>query len=183
MIRRACVDELPRRGVVAMELHKTKNDDNVPLSCSFVSPAGLSPPSKSCRAAARRRRSTSPVLLTRSRLSLRRSTNCRRYLCRCLLNPAGQAAEERLKSRRPATTKWERQQWKVVAVFLRGAQWCPLEEDPNTSWRLWCWRARKQAWSAPREIALPHLDRAEELGMSYRKGDCTLEIIEQGRYL
>lgn len=54
--------------------------------------------------------------------------------------------------------------------------------DPDASWRLWCWRrARKRAWSVPREVALSRLARAEELGMSYR--DYTLEIMERGRYL
>jgi hypothetical protein len=59
----------------------------------------------------------------------------------------------------------------------------PLEEDdPDASWRLWCWRrARKRAWSAPREIALRRLARAQELGMTYRQ--YTLEILERGRYL
>jgi len=59
----------------------------------------------------------------------------------------------------------------------------PLEDDdPGASWRLWCWRrARKRAWSAPREIALRRLARAEELGMTYRA--YTLEILERGRHL
>ncbi len=59
----------------------------------------------------------------------------------------------------------------------------PLEEhDPGASWRLWCWRrARKRAWSAPREVALRRLARAEELGMTYR--EYTLEILERGRHL
>jgi hypothetical protein len=49
-------------------------------------------------------------------------------------------------------------------------------------WRLWCWRrAHKRAWSAPREIALRRLARAELLGMSYH--DYTLEILERGRHL
>lgn len=56
------------------------------------------------------------------------------------------------------------------------------ENDPDASWRLWCWRrARKRAWSAPREIALLRLARAEELGMTYR--EYTLEILERGRHL
>lgn len=56
------------------------------------------------------------------------------------------------------------------------------EPDPNASWRLWCWRrAHKKAWSAPREVALRRLARAEELGMTYR--EYTLEILERGRYL
>ena len=59
----------------------------------------------------------------------------------------------------------------------------PLEEaDPNVSWRLWCWRrAHKKAWTAPREIALRRLARAEALGMSYR--EYTVEILERSRYL
>lgn len=59
----------------------------------------------------------------------------------------------------------------------------PLEvRDPDASWRLWCWRrARKRAWSAPREVALRRLARAEELGMTYR--EYTLEILERGRHL
>lgn len=59
----------------------------------------------------------------------------------------------------------------------------PLEEpDPNAAWRLWCWRrAVKQAWSAPREVVLRRLARAEALGMTYRA--YTLEILEHGRYL
>ena len=55
------------------------------------------------------------------------------------------------------------------------------EDDDPANWRLWCWRrARKRAWSAPREIALRRLERAEALGMSYH--DYTLEILERGRY-
>ncbi len=59
----------------------------------------------------------------------------------------------------------------------------PLQDDdPDASWRLWCWRrAHKRAWSAPREIALRRLARAEELGMTYHA--YTLEILERGRYL
>jgi hypothetical protein len=56
------------------------------------------------------------------------------------------------------------------------------DDDPDASWRLWCWRrAHKRAWSAPREIALRRLARAEERGMTYR--DYTLEILERGRHL
>jgi hypothetical protein len=55
------------------------------------------------------------------------------------------------------------------------------DEDP-AGWRLWCWkRAKKKAWSAPPEIALRRLARAEELGMTYR--EYTLEILERGRHL
>lgn len=60
----------------------------------------------------------------------------------------------------------------------------PLEdEDPGAvSWRLWCWRrAHRKAWSAPREITLRRLERAEALGMSYHA--YTLEILERGRHL
>ncbi len=62
----------------------------------------------------------------------------------------------------------------------------PLDDDdPDpgaTSWRHWCWRrAHKKAWKAPREIALRRLERAEELGMSYK--EYTLEIMERGKYL
>jgi hypothetical protein len=57
------------------------------------------------------------------------------------------------------------------------------EEDAGTLlWRSWAWRrAHKKAWSAPREIALRRLARAEELGMSYK--EYTLEIMERGKYL
>jgi hypothetical protein len=55
-------------------------------------------------------------------------------------------------------------------------------EDPDASWRLLCWkRAHKKTWSAPREVALRRLARAEALGMTYR--EYTLEILERGRYL
>lgn len=60
----------------------------------------------------------------------------------------------------------------------------PLEDEDlgAVSWRQWCWtRARKKAWSVPREVALSRLARAEELGMSYR--EYTLEIMERGKYL
>jgi hypothetical protein len=58
----------------------------------------------------------------------------------------------------------------------------PLEEDPGVSWRLYCWkRAKKRAWSVPREVALSRLARAEALGMSYR--EYALEIMERGLYL
>jgi hypothetical protein len=55
--------------------------------------------------------------------------------------------------------------------------------DPEESWRHWCWkRAVKRAWKTPpREIALRRLERAEELGISYR--EYTLEILERGVYL
>lgn len=58
----------------------------------------------------------------------------------------------------------------------------PLQEDPGASWRLHCWtRAKKRAWSVPREVALSRLARAEELGMTYN--EYTLEIMERGQYL
>ncbi len=59
----------------------------------------------------------------------------------------------------------------------------PLDPpDPDASWREWCWRrARKRAWSVPREVALSRLARAEALGLTYR--EYTLEIMERGRYL
>ena len=62
----------------------------------------------------------------------------------------------------------------------------PLEaddpDDANASWRSYCWRrAHKRAWSAPREVALRRLARAEALGMTYR--EYTLEILERGRHL
>ena len=54
--------------------------------------------------------------------------------------------------------------------------------DPDAAWRLWCWRrAHKRAWSAPPEVALRRLARAQALGMTYR--EYTLEILERGRYL
>jgi hypothetical protein len=57
----------------------------------------------------------------------------------------------------------------------------PLDSDDPAGWRLWCWRrARKRAWSAPREVALRRLERAEALGVTYR--EYTLEILERGRY-
>lgn len=56
-------------------------------------------------------------------------------------------------------------------------------EDPDGAWRLFCWRqAHRRAWKTPpREIALRRLQRAEELGMTYR--EYTLEILERGRHL
>lgn len=57
-----------------------------------------------------------------------------------------------------------------------------VENDDPAQWRLWCWkRARKKAWSVPREVALRRLERAEDLGLSYR--EYTLEIMERGKYL
>jgi len=59
----------------------------------------------------------------------------------------------------------------------------PLDDpDPAFGWRLHCWRrARKAAWSAPREVVQRRLARATALGMSYRA--YTLEILERGKYL
>ena len=58
----------------------------------------------------------------------------------------------------------------------------PLEEPDPGGGRLFLWRrAKKRAWSVPREVALSRLTRAEALGMSYR--DYTLEIMERGKYL
>ena len=58
----------------------------------------------------------------------------------------------------------------------------PLEPDDDPAgWRLWCWkRARKRAWSVPREVALRRLERAEALGITYHT--YTLEILERGRF-
>lgn len=58
----------------------------------------------------------------------------------------------------------------------------PPPDDPNGSWRLFCWRkAHKAAWKTPpREVALRRLQRAEALGMTYR--EYTLEILERGRH-
>jgi hypothetical protein len=59
----------------------------------------------------------------------------------------------------------------------------PLEmDDGETLWRAHCWRiAVREAWSAPREVMLRRLERAEAVGMSYRA--YTLEILERGRHL
>lgn len=58
----------------------------------------------------------------------------------------------------------------------------PEDFDRDGGWGQFVWkRAKKKAWSAPPEIALRRLARAEELGMSYK--DYTLEILERGRYL
>jgi hypothetical protein len=56
------------------------------------------------------------------------------------------------------------------------------ENDPDGSWRLYCWRkAWKAAWKTPpREVAMRRLERAEALGMTYR--EYTLEILERGVY-
>jgi hypothetical protein len=60
----------------------------------------------------------------------------------------------------------------------------PGEPDPAAlGWRAFCWRkAHRKAWKTPPpEIALRRLERAEALGMTYRK--YTLEIMERGRHL
>ena len=58
----------------------------------------------------------------------------------------------------------------------------PLDDPDPGGWRLFCWRkARKKAWSAPREVVMRRLERAESLGLSYH--EYTLEILERGRYL
>ncbi len=60
----------------------------------------------------------------------------------------------------------------------------PLEEpEADGGWGHWIWRKKhKAAWKTPpREIALRRLQRAEELGMTYKA--YTLEIMERGRYL
>ena len=59
----------------------------------------------------------------------------------------------------------------------------PLNDfDADGGWGGFVWRrAHKKAWSAPPEIALRRLARAEELGMTYRQ--YTLEILERGKYL
>ena len=61
----------------------------------------------------------------------------------------------------------------------------PLEEeDPgDASWTGWIWRKKHKAvWKTPpREIALRRLERAEDLGMTYK--EYTLEIMERGRHL
>jgi len=57
------------------------------------------------------------------------------------------------------------------------------EEDPGIAgFRAYSWRrAHKRAWKTPpREIALRRLERAEQLGMTYR--EYTLEIMERGVY-
>ena len=58
-----------------------------------------------------------------------------------------------------------------------------LIDQPDGGWKLHRWRgAHRKAWKTPpREIALRRLERAEELGMSYK--DYTLEILERGRFL
>jgi hypothetical protein len=59
----------------------------------------------------------------------------------------------------------------------------PLDEPAGVSWSHYCWRrAHRRAWkTAPREIALARLARAQELGMSYH--DYTAIILDRGVYL
>lgn len=63
----------------------------------------------------------------------------------------------------------------------------PLEDPPppdsSESWNHYCWRrAHKRAWrTPPREIALRRLQRAEELGMTYR--EYTAVILDRGVFL
>ena len=58
-----------------------------------------------------------------------------------------------------------------------------LVDQPDGGWKLHRWRrAHKKSWKTPpREIALRRLERAEELGITYR--EYTLEILERGRFL
>ncbi len=57
------------------------------------------------------------------------------------------------------------------------------EPEADGGWGRWIWtKKHKAAWKTPpREIALRRLERAEELGMTYK--DYTLEILERGRHL
>ena len=60
----------------------------------------------------------------------------------------------------------------------------PSAEDlAALGWREHCWRrAHRKAWKGvPREVTLRRLERAGELGMTYRA--YALEIMERGRYL
>ena len=53
------------------------------------------------------------------------------------------------------------------------------DDDDPAGWRLWCWtRARRRAWSVPREVALRRTELAEAAGMTYR--EYSLEIMERG---
>lgn len=57
----------------------------------------------------------------------------------------------------------------------------PLEEELRiVSWQYYCWRkSYAKAWKTPpREIALARLQRAEELGMSYR--EYTAIVLDKG---
>jgi hypothetical protein len=59
----------------------------------------------------------------------------------------------------------------------------PPPPDSSDSWNHYCWRrAHKRAWKTPpREIALRRLQRAEELGMTYR--EYTAVILDRGVFL
>jgi len=63
----------------------------------------------------------------------------------------------------------------------------PLEDPPprptGGGWNGYCWRrAHAKAWKTPpREIALRRLQRAEELGMSYK--EYTSVILDRGKFL
>jgi hypothetical protein len=60
----------------------------------------------------------------------------------------------------------------------------PLEEEPHTRGFVhYCWkRAHSAAWRNPgREIMLRRLERAAELGLSYR--EYTAVILDRGVYL
>lgn len=80
----------------------------------------------------------------------------------------------------PTWVAMERRLAAAAAVGHNGGP--PLEEPLKTSWRHYCWsKAHKAAWKTPpREIALRRLQRAEELGMSYR--DYTAELLDRGRH-
>jgi len=105
-----------------------------------------------------------------------------------MLHRTSQLGGERSDLQRPAGLTPQA----VVVPFHRQTSVAPIghnggpllePDDPNESWRRYCWRrAHKAAWKTPpREIALRRLERAEVLGMSYH--DYTLEILERGRYL
>jgi hypothetical protein len=118
-------------------------------------------------------------------MSGKRRTQSKRNL---ILHRTSQPGVEQIDGRRPAGSSpqavavpFHRQ----TSVALIGHNGGPLlgPDDPNESWRRYCWRrAHKAAWKTPpREIALRRLERAEVLGLSYH--DYTLEILERGRYL
>jgi hypothetical protein len=59
----------------------------------------------------------------------------------------------------------------------------PAAETTGGGWVGYCWRrAHRAAWKTPpREIALRRLQRAEELGMTYR--EYTAVILDRGVFL
>ena len=59
----------------------------------------------------------------------------------------------------------------------------PPLDPPGLGWHLFCWKkAHARAWKTPpREIALPRLARARELGMSYR--EYTAILLDRGVHL